>query len=204
MAGRTKGEYRTAALAARRALPEDVRRTESMKLSEHLAGVVRGSTTVCAYWPVGQEPGSPDLLDRLAGAGVTVLLPVAALGADGEPRPLGWGEYRPGSLVEGLFGIREPAGPALGPEAIATSDLVLVPALAVARDGVRLGRGAGFYDRTLPLCAPGTRLVAVVRDAELVDGLPREPHDVLMTHALTPAAGLVRLGDPLAVGTVEC
>jgi 5-formyltetrahydrofolate cyclo-ligase len=33
----------------------------------------------------------------------------------------------------------------------------------------------------------------VVRDEELLDELPHEPHDVPMTHALTPGRGLVEL-----------
>jgi 5-formyltetrahydrofolate cyclo-ligase len=69
-----------------------------------------------------------------------------------------------------------------------------VPALAVDRAGVRLGRGAGFYDRTLPLASPAALLVAVVRDDEIVDRLPTEPHDVPVTHALTPNGGMVALG----------
>ena len=72
--------------------------------------------------------------------------------------------------------------------------VVLVPALAVDRRGVRLGRGAGFYDRSLTLARPDTPLIAVVRDDELLDRLPAEPHDVRMTHALTPQKGLVDLG----------
>ncbi len=72
--------------------------------------------------------------------------------------------------------------------------MVFVPALAVDRAGVRLGRGAGFYDRSLPLADPAARLVAVVRDDELVDEIPAEPHDVRMTHALTPRQGLVDAG----------
>ena len=43
--------------------------------------------------------------------------------------------------------------------------------------------------------APGTRLIAVVRDCEIVGELPRDPHDIAMTHALTPGGGLVRLGE---------
>ena len=72
--------------------------------------------------------------------------------------------------------------------------MILVPALAVDRAGVRLGRGAGFYDRSLPLADAAARLIAVVRDDELVARLPAEPHDVRMTHALTPHNGLVTLG----------
>ena len=84
------------------------------------------------------------------------------------------------------LGCASPAEPWLPADAIATASGGLVPALAVDRDGVRLGRGAGFYDRSLPLADPTARLVAVVRDDELVDRLPAEPHDVRMTHALTP------------------
>ena len=36
-------------------------------------------------------------------------------------------------------------------------------------------------------------VVAVVRDDELLDELPAEPHDVSMTHALTPRHGLIAL-----------
>jgi len=95
--------------------------------------------------------------------------------------------------VTAPFGLREPAEPWLPADAVAQAAVVLVPALAVDRAGVRLGRGAGFYDRTLPLADPSARLVAVVRTDELLDSVPEEPHDVRMTHALTPG-GVVALG----------
>src|SRR5262249_52870762 len=66
-------------------------------------------------------------------------------------------------------------------------------ALAVDRFGVRLGRGGGHYDRTLPLAGRGAELIAIVRDSELVAALPREPHDIPMTAALTPTAGFTPL-----------
>ena len=140
------------------------------------------------------NPARPNLIDSLLCRGVRVLLPAARHDAAGLPMPLQWGEYHPGGLVQARFGLREPADPLLPADAIATATVVLVPALAVDRAGVRLGRGAGFYDRSLPLAAPLARLVAVVRDDELVDRLPAEPHDVRMTHALTPNRGLVALG----------
>ena len=189
----TKAQRRAALLAARRAVPEAVRRAEAQQLCDHLDAVVGPDDTVCAYLPVGAEPGSPALVDRCRQRCTRVLLPITRVDADGTPQALWWGEYRPGALVAGPFGLLEPAEPALPPTAVGEATVILVPALAVDRGGVRLGRGGGYYDRSLPLRAVGARLVAVVRDDEIVDELPSEPHDVRMTHALTPAGGLVRL-----------
>lgn len=73
--------------------------------------------------------------------------------------------------------------------------MVFVPALAIDRRGARLGRGRGFYDRSLPGRDPHARLIAVVRDDELVRELPAEPHDVPMTDAHA-AARHRRAADP--------
>jgi 5-formyltetrahydrofolate cyclo-ligase len=192
--GPTKTELRAEILLARRALAPQVHDAEADALCGHLPAFIGGGETVCAYVPIGSEPGSAELIDSLLRRDVRVLLPVVRHDDAGLRVPLQWGEYRPGGLVLAPFGLREPAEPWLPADAIAAATVVLVPALAVDRAGVRLGRGAGFYDRSLPLAAPTARLVAVVRDDELVDRLPAEPHDVRMTHALTPNGGLVALG----------
>ncbi|WP_313676588.1 5-formyltetrahydrofolate cyclo-ligase [Mycolicibacterium sp.] len=210
-----KALLRSQLLAARRSVPDHVRQHESEHLCAHLADALGEATIVAAYVPIGGEPGSiggepgsiggepgsPAILDTLAKRCATVLLPVARTGPDGEHLPLQWGRYVPGRLVAGRFGLREPAEPWLPASALSDAQVVLVPALAVDRRGVRLGRGGGFYDRSLPLCAPDARLVAVVRDTEILDRLDAEPHDVPMTHALTPGRGLLALdGGPLADG----
>jgi 5-formyltetrahydrofolate cyclo-ligase len=108
--------------------------------------------------------------------------------------PLDWADYTgASSLQAGPLGMREPIGPALGAAVIATAALVLVPALAVDWRGIRLGRGGGHYDRTLPLVKPGTPLVAIVRDEEVLASVPAQPHDVPVTAALTPRRGLIAL-----------
>jgi 5-formyltetrahydrofolate cyclo-ligase len=134
------------------------------------------------------------MLDALAGRGARVLLPVALQDETGTPLPLQWGEYRVGGLVDARFGLREPEPPWLGVDAIAAASVVLVPALAVDFTGVRLGRGAGFYDRSLSHADPAARLIAVVRDDELMEWLPGAEHDVPMTDALVPGRGVVALG----------
>lgn len=187
-----KAELRAAVIARRRALSASVRDAEVRALTGYADSLATAGQTVCAYVPVGSEPGSRDLLDALVARGAQVLLPV--VGSDAEPRPLRWGAYVRGELATARFGLLEPTGPTLAPEVLADAVTVLVPALAVDRSGVRLGRGAGFYDRSLPMASPVARLIAVVRDDELVDELPTEPHDVPMTHALTPGGGVVALG----------
>lgn len=195
MTGDEKAARRKAILAARRAVSSAAHAAEARQLCAHLDVVARGAGTTCAYVPTGAEPGSLMLLERLRELCSVVLVPVTRTGPDGEHLPLQWGPYEPGLLVPARWGLSEPPEPWLPAEAIARADVVLVPALAVDRAGVRLGRGGGFYDRSLRLCRPGTPLVAVVRDDELVDELPHQRHDVRMTHALTPGSGMVALGE---------
>jgi 5-formyltetrahydrofolate cyclo-ligase len=192
-------------LSARRLLAPSVREAEAGALAQHISLLTNGGGTVCAYLPVGPEPGSIELLDALRDAGARVLLPVTATSADGVPLPLLWGVYRPGELVAARYGLSEPGGPRLPAETLSEASLVIVPALAVDRHGGRLGRGAGYYDRSLPFRDPKARLVAVIRDDELVDELPVEPHDVRMTDAVMPAAGVISLpaSTPMIVGMTE-
>jgi 5-formyltetrahydrofolate cyclo-ligase len=192
MAIASKAALRERLLAARRGVAEAVRAAEGRTLVEHLELVVSGGTT-CAYVPVGTEPGSIEMLDVLLRRSARVLLPVARTTGDGVPMPLRWGEYRPGELVPGRWGLLEPPGPVLPESALAEASLVIVPALAVDRRGVRLGRGRGFYDRSLAGRDPRARLMALVRDVEFVDELPAEAHDVAMTHVITPRRGVMAL-----------
>ncbi|OBH04757.1 MULTISPECIES: 5-formyltetrahydrofolate cyclo-ligase [unclassified Mycobacterium] len=189
----SKAALRRQLLAARRGVGDDVHGAEARLLGERLEAGLTSGITVCAYVPVGAEPGSPELLDMLLRRCGRVLLPVARTTADETPLPLRWGEYRPGTLVPGPWGLFEPPEPLLPATALAQAGVVLVPALAVDRRGVRLGRGRGFYDRSLGGRDPAARLIAMVRDAEFLDELPAEPHDVPMTHALTPHRGLIAL-----------
>ncbi|WP_290049779.1 5-formyltetrahydrofolate cyclo-ligase [Amycolatopsis solani] len=185
----SKAEWRDRLKRARADQTAESHAAEASALVTEVSKVTAG--TVCAYLPFGTEPGTAALADALAAGGARVLLPVI----QPEPGPLEWAEYTgEADLVPSRFrGIREPGGKRLGVEAVAAAELVLVPALAVDRRGVRLGRGAGHYDRSLVFAEAGATLLAVVRDEELVDRLPGEPHDVRMTGALTPGRGVVEL-----------
>ncbi|NLU82606.1 5-formyltetrahydrofolate cyclo-ligase [Rhodococcus sp. HNM0569] len=185
-----KARWRGRVLEARRALGATDRAREGAALADAAARAITTGETVATYHPVWDEPGADALLDAIARVAGRVLLPLTPR----RPGPLEWAPYAgPASLAAGRFGIREPTAPPVSAGEFAAATTVFVPALAVDRRGVRLGRGAGFYDRTLGAADPSARLVAVVRDDELVDALPEDPHDVRMGWALTPGGGLVRL-----------
>ncbi|MFG1921054.1 5-formyltetrahydrofolate cyclo-ligase [Cryptosporangium sp. NPDC048952] len=197
--------HRKAARAQRLAgLPPARIATESRRLVAHLlAGLnERGVWSVAAYAPIGSEPGvipGPPLLsgaprvglpDALREAGIGVLLPLMR-----PDRDLDWAGYENReSLVRGPHDLWEPdPGAALGVDAVRSVDLVVVPALVVGRDGSRLGRGAGCYDRALARVSSETPLVALVYDDEVLDSVPTEEHDRRITDVITPTGGWVRL-----------
>ncbi|MEV6629714.1 5-formyltetrahydrofolate cyclo-ligase [Actinoplanes sp. NPDC051470] len=180
-----KVALRNRLLTARQSLSEAVRRSADASVQASTITWVRAQQpTVCAaYAPVGGEPGGRDLPDRLAEV-CTVLLPV--LLPDGD---LDWAEYD-GAARRTPRGLLEPGGPRLGPEAIARVPVIVVPALAVSRDGVRMGRGGGSYDRALSRARPA-RTVALLHDGELLDSVPAEPHDQRVGAVITPSGGLI-------------
>ncbi|MFF2555716.1 5-formyltetrahydrofolate cyclo-ligase [Nocardia sp. NPDC058058] len=186
---RDKAAWRGEILARRKAITPGQREREAEALAGHAAALA-GHSWVCAYVPVGGEPGSVAMLDALRATGARVLLPVT-----GEPGPLEWAEYEgPERLRRGRFGLREPDGAPIA-DALRLAEVILIPALAVDRSGTRLGRGAGYYDRSLHASRADARMIAVVRDDEVVDHLPRESHDHRMGWALTPFGGLLELGE---------
>jgi 5-formyltetrahydrofolate cyclo-ligase len=151
-----------------------------------------GAPVVAGYVPLMTEPGGPELPEVLRAAlspDGRLLLPV--LRADND---LDWAVYD-GRLSHARLGLAQPVGPRLGPAGVARASLVVVPALAVDRDGVRLGRGGGSYDRALARVPGRTPVVALLHDGELRDvPLPAGPHDRRVSAVITPSLGLVWLG----------
>jgi 5-formyltetrahydrofolate cyclo-ligase len=150
---------------------------------------VRRAVTVAAYVSVGSEPGTGPLLEALLARHRRVLLPVLRPDLD-----LDWAEHRGTSaLAPAHRGLLEPTAPLLGPEAVATADVVLVPGLAVGPAGDRLGRGGGSYDRALARVPVGTFTAVLLHEGETGLAVPTEPHDRPVTAAVTPG-GVLRFG----------
>lgn len=165
-----------------RSLPEE----ERARLSDALCGHVLASRVwlearcAAAFVPTAEEADIRPLL-RAAARGKRLALPVTL-----PDRSIVFREApAPEALVPDAYGI--PAPPPSCPEIPAEEiDLMLLPLMAADRQGHRLGRGAGCYDRWLAAHPfTGCRMGIVLPD-RLLDRVPSEPTDRPLDCLATP------------------
>lgn len=83
---------------------------------------------------------------------------------------------------------REPQPGAYAEVDPAEVDAIVVPGLAFTREGLRLGRGGGYYDRLLAALAPSCAKIGVCFEVQIVPELPLEPHDIPLDAVITESA----------------
>jgi 5-formyltetrahydrofolate cyclo-ligase len=185
---RDKAALRSLVLSARAGLSAQERAAAGRMIRDALLSrpELEMAGTVAAYYSIGSEPDTRGLVYALWKRGTYVLLPL--LRPDGD---LDWASYEgPESLVPGPRGLREPSEQPRGVGAVARADVVLVPALAVDRQGNRLGRGGGSFDRALARVGPLIPVIALLYDGELVDRVPAEGHDTPVRAVVRPGYGI--------------
>ena len=166
-------------------------RAEAHELSAHTAAPklaaigldfldVRAGTVVSGYCPYRTEINVMPLLERLAGEGVQLALPVVVE----IEQPLLFKSWKPGEpLADGEFAIQVPLADAPDCE----PDILLVPLLAFDDRGYRLGYGGGFYDRTLEKIRKRKSVIAVgvayagQQVGAVVHGVEDQPVDWMLT-----------------------
>ena len=186
-----KAALRRRLLADRARLSPDQRAAAARALRDAVLEMpqMQMAGTIAAYYSLSSEPDTHGLVYALWKRGGYVLLPLLRPDAD-----LDWASYEgPDSLRPGPRGLAEPSEPPRGMDAVTRADLVLVPALAVDRSGLRLGRCSGSYDRALARVAPGIPTIALLYDGELLDEVPADSHDQRVRLVARPSAGITRL-----------
>ncbi len=78
-----------------------------------------------------------------------------------------------------------------------------MPGLAADRDGHRLGRGGGSYDRVLRRAHPAALIAVVLYPDEIVDTVPVRGHDAEVHAVLDPAGVGAGRGDRRTRSTDE-
>lgn len=125
---------------------------------------------VALFWPIVErhEVDLRPLDAKLRARGASVYYPAI----DAETNTMTFRLVAdPATMREAGFGFAEP--PADAREAAPGElDVIVVPAVAVAPSGHRIGYGAGYYDRTLPRFAPPATTFAVAYDFQLLAEVP--------------------------------
>ena len=182
-----KKEVRRQIRALKRAMTDDEKRRQSefiMHQVEQMTAFLEAQT-VLLYWSMDDEVQTHAFVDRWCQS-KKMLLPCV----DGDDLLLRPYTGRDCLVAGEQFGIGEPAaydatGNALPVftdlEAI---DLIIVPGVAFDRDGNRLGRGRGFYDRML-MSTPNALKVGLAFDFQMLDKVPTEPFDVKMDFVIS-------------------
>ncbi|MFF5623724.1 5-formyltetrahydrofolate cyclo-ligase [Microbacterium sp. MYb72] len=146
-----------------------------------------GARSISCFLSTTTEPGTRDFVTRAVRRGIRVLLPITR--TDGL---LDWAVATDDDEVaEGLFGLPEPTGEVLSPMAVNDVDLMIIPAAAVDRSGMRMGWGRGYFDKTIGSMEKCPPVYAVIYDSEILDSLPREIHDQPVTGVVTPTQTLI-------------
>jgi 5-formyltetrahydrofolate cyclo-ligase len=146
--------------------------------------IARGGL-VALYAAMRNEIDPAPIGEALAEAGVTLAYPRVVRGV----RRLTFHRVTsPAEMEIGTFGIPEPPhGAPVAPTR--RIDLFVVPGLAFDRDGNRLGWGMGHYDATLSE-NPEARRVGLAYESQIVDSVPRGPHDLPM-HVIVTDTGVI-------------
>ena len=155
----------------------------ALRFTEHLIALTleHEAKTVAAYLSTPQEPDTRPYLAWAREHGVRVILPISRM--DGL---MDWAEFDE-SEMEGSFGVPEPAGEVLAPNAIEDADVIFLPASAADRSGMRMGWGRGFFDKLLGSMQSLPPAYALVYDEELLESVPSEPHDHAVLGVITPS-----------------
>ncbi|WP_010127234.1 5-formyltetrahydrofolate cyclo-ligase [Sphingomonas sp. KC8] len=136
------------------------------RISAHLGDCA----TIAAYWPIGAEVDPRPALLAAHAAGRSLALPRVTT----PDAPMTFHRWRPGdSLVSGGHGLLQP--PADSERII--PDLILTPLLGFDRRLMRLGQGAGYYDRLFAR-APHIRRIGLAWSAQEVEEAPADAWDI--------------------------
>lgn len=164
-------------------MPAEVRHAKSQAACQLLLNTSEfaAARVVMLYLSMPQELDTATLALRCWQEGKTVVVPKVS-----------WDQRRMlpveiSSLTSDITttgpGVREPLEG--NPIPLDLIDLVIVPGLGFSRDGYRIGRGMGFYDRFLSQADFHGLAVGLCFDEQLVDALPIQAHDVPLSFLIT-------------------
>lgn len=172
----TKDEIRAAAKARRRSLTHIEIVTKSNAAQKLLMPFLKSASTVMCYMAAFNEPRTDGIIKSLISNEKRVAVPVTDTKTNTITPVLYTDE-----LCIGAMGIKEPK--IKTSVAVNEIDAAVIPGIAFDRRGMRIGFGAGYYDRLLESFT-GLK-IGLCYDFQVYDSLPHDKHDIPMDIIVT-------------------
>jgi 5-formyltetrahydrofolate cyclo-ligase len=177
-----KAQLRAERLAARDAIPADLRAAKSLDMAAHAGDAVTFApgTIISGFLPIRSEADLQPLMARWRGRGARLCVPAII-----DKQTIVFRELVHGvALVNTGFGTIGPSEDA----AVLDPEIMLVPLSAFDIRGHRIGYGAGHYDRAIDRIRQkglSPKLIGIAFDCQEVAEVPAEPHDISLDAILT-------------------
>lgn len=168
----TKSQIREDFLKKRNSLPKQEISEKSLQIEKNLFGLeqYKKSRTVMFFVSFDNEVLTHNMIKKCLGSKIVAIPKVVHR------------EIEPSLIIDfdnlipsGKFGILEPIE--LSKMSYKSIDLILVAGIVFDKEGYRLGYGFGYYDKFLKKIPKAVK-IGLAFDFQVVDKLPREPHDV--------------------------
>ncbi|MDE1769068.1 MAG: 5-formyltetrahydrofolate cyclo-ligase [Thaumarchaeota archaeon] len=175
-----KARLRKQMLDARDELSLDFIKIASGRIRDNLRKIdfYRNAESTGIYYSIGSEVQTHDLIQEFFNQGKEFALPRV------EKNDLVFKKISSLSDLEpGSFGVMEPKEKC---ETVKNLDVVLVPSIALTREGYRLGYGFGFYDRYLH--GKKSKKIGMSYAKNVLKTFPHDNHDVKMNCLVTEDA----------------
>ena len=172
-----KKSLRSLLLEKRDSTSFDLMKIVSEKMQKRLKKIntFRNAQKIGAYFPIGSEILTQDIIQELFSNGKEVFLP-KVIGEKMEFRKIT--DFS--SLEKGSFDIMEPKENCQIDNSL---DVILVPTVGISPTGVRLGYGFGFYDRFL--AEHKTTTISLTLEKQIVKNIPKSEHDIVIDWIIT-------------------
>ena len=174
----SKKEFRKRVKSLIMAMPAEVRAAEALIVAELLLQhrKVQSAATIALFASLPDEIDTIELIETLA-IKTSVVLP--RLSGD----EMDFYPYSADTMHSGAMGIQEPDGDI--PVLPSDIDVMILPGLAFTADGLRLGRGKGYYDRYMAREGFRAHTIGICHSVQLSEVLPVEPHDKRLDEVIT-------------------
>lgn len=192
MGNQEKSELRRRLRRARAQLSGDERAAAEREIGRLLKRRIKRGGRIGVYWPMGSELRLDSFVRAAQKRGTKLYLPYI------EPRSRRmWFTPYPADGVkqERKRGRAKLHVPQFAGRKIRVHGLsiLFVPVVGMDREGYRLGQAGGYYDATLSAMKYRlqAKTIGVGFDCQLVDTLPREPHDLPLDGFVSESGVLV-------------